>query len=125
MIKLLLATIILFSLINSASTQQSNHREIYLFAESLNDASFIAQKSILDDVSGLKERDIQVHEVIGSKANAAVFKKYKASTLNFTFILIGKDGGEKLRSNKPISLKKLYGTIDAMPMRKGEMQNKP
>ena len=38
----------------------------------------------------------------------------------FTVILIGKDGGEKLRSNKPISWQNLQSTIDAMPMRQAE-----
>ncbi|MGI4806175.1 MAG: DUF4174 domain-containing protein [Janthinobacterium lividum] len=36
--------------------------------------------------------------------------------------MIGKDGGEKLRSNQAVSLEKLYNTIDDMPMRKNEMK---
>jgi hypothetical protein len=44
----------------------------------------------------------------------------------FTVILIGKDGGEKLRQHTPISIDKLNAIIDAMPMRQHEMrQPKP
>jgi len=35
-------------------------------------------------------------------------------------VLIGKDGGEKLRSAQPITAERLFATIDAMPMRQSE-----
>ena len=108
---------------NTPSAQPKNHRGIYVFAADADNASFITQKSILTDQAGLKERDICVHEIIGARYNQLLFKKYKAAVQGFTFILVGKDGGEKLRSTKPVSLKKLFGTIDAMPMRKQEMKN--
>lgn len=41
---------------------------------------------------------------------------------DFLVILIGKDGGAKLRSAKPIPQSKLNETIDAMPMRQEEMR---
>ena len=43
---------------------------------------------------------------------------------DFTVILIGNDGGEKLRSHQPISIDTLRSTIDAMPMRQEEMRQK-
>ena len=43
----------------------------------------------------------------------------------FIVILIGKDGGAKLRSAKPISMSQLNEIIDAMPMRQDEMRQKP
>lgn len=107
------------------STQQNNYRNIWIFAAGAGNTSFTTQKSILaKDAAGLKERDVQVHEVIGLKANEEVFKKYKASAQGFTFILLGKDGTEKLRSDEPVSLEKLYRTIDAMLMRKQEMKQR-
>ncbi len=55
-------------------------------------------------------------------------KQYLATTFKieqpaYYSILIGKDGGEKLRSGTPMNTGKIFGTIDAMPMRKGEMKN--
>ncbi|MGI4750815.1 MAG: DUF4174 domain-containing protein [Janthinobacterium lividum] len=121
--KLLLSPVILLLSTLQLSAQQKSYREIWLFTSDAANASFITQKLALTDVTGLNERDIQVHEIVGSKSHQALFKKYKASTQNFTFILIGKDGGEKLRSTQPISKEKLYRTIDDMPMRKSEMKH--
>lgn len=123
--KLLITTTILIFSVLKLSAQQKNHREVWIFAADAGNASFINQKSMLTDAAGLKERDIQVHEITGLKTNASLFKKYKASAQKFMFILFGKDGGEKLRSNEAVSLEKLYRTVDDMPMRKNEMQNKP
>lgn len=41
-----------------------------------------------------------------------------------TFILIGKDGGEKARQQGDLDLKKLFALIDTMPMRKQEQRSK-
>ena len=41
---------------------------------------------------------------------------------DFLVILLGKDGGEKIRSNKPVTLEMLTEIIDAMPMRQDEMK---
>ena len=121
MFNLFLTALILLSPVHDLSAQKS-HCEIWLFTADADNASFIAQKAALNDFAGLKERDILIHEVIGFKAHQALFKKYKASPHNFTFILVGKDGGEKLRASGPVSQEKLYRTIDAMPMRKLEMK---
>ncbi len=42
----------------------------------------------------------------------------------FEVILIGLDGGVKLRQNVLLTLEKLYGIIDSMPMRRWEMKVK-
>lgn len=42
----------------------------------------------------------------------------------FAVILVGKDGGEKLRSAEIIPWKTLSATIDGMPMRRDEMKGK-
>ena len=42
---------------------------------------------------------------------------------NFAVFLVGKDGGTKLKTeNEILNLEKLFGTIDAMPMRQNEMR---
>lgn len=40
----------------------------------------------------------------------------------FAAVLVGKDGGEKFRSEEPVPAEKLFGLIDAMPMRRQEIQ---
>lgn len=42
----------------------------------------------------------------------------------FTIILMGKDGTEKLREEELLSTDRLFNVIDAMPMRQREMKQK-
>ena len=57
-------------------------------------------------------------------AEAAIARKrFRIASGEFTVILLGKDGGEKLRSHIPLSFEKLRDTIDAMPMRRQEMRH--
>lgn len=51
-------------------------------------------------------------------------KKFDISPKEFTVVLVGKDGGEKLRSQLPIPWSKLAETIDSMPMRQDEMKQR-
>ena len=43
---------------------------------------------------------------------------------DFKFILVGKDGTVKLRSNQTVSGVDLFALIDSMPMRGEEMRRK-
>ncbi len=43
----------------------------------------------------------------------------------FSVVLVGKDGGVKLKSDGPASLDDIYALIDEMPMRRQEMRSKP
>lgn len=52
----------------------------------------------------------------------AARRQFHVAPGDFTVILIGKDGGEKLRSAKPLSMNHLMETIDAMPMRQDEVK---
>ena len=52
-----------------------------------------------------------------------LFKTYQPNHDEFTFVLIGLDGGEKMRSTKVVSLEQLFGLIDSMPMRQWELKN--
>ena len=55
----------------------------------------------------------------------AARRRFHVNPEDFAAILLGKDGGEKLRSSKPVSMHKLDATIDAMPMRQDEVRGKP
>jgi hypothetical protein len=52
-------------------------------------------------------------------------RRFKVGPTEFTALLVGKDGGEKLRSHQPLSIEELNRTIDAMPMRQQEMRKQP
>jgi len=99
-------------------------RVLIVAAPTAGDASLAAQRRIL---AGWKTRgdarDLTVVEVVGDHVRgvgdtaAALRRKYRFPA-TFTAILIGKDGGEKLRSGTPFPAAVLEQTIDAMPMRK-------
>jgi hypothetical protein len=51
-------------------------------------------------------------------------KRFHVAADTFAVILVGKDGGEKMRSDKPVAWETLQSTIDAMPMRQTEQRGK-
>ncbi len=99
-------------------------RVLIVAAPSPQDASLAEQRRILAGwKSNAAARDLTVIEIVGDQVRGAadtaaqIRRKYHLPAA-FTAILIGKDGGEKLRSAKPFPAAALEATIDAMPMRK-------
>ncbi|PTW45823.1 uncharacterized protein DUF4174 [Sphingomonas faeni] len=99
-------------------------RILIVSAPAVDDASLTEQQRILARwKTNAAARDLTIVEIIGdtvrgaSDPAAALRRKYRLPA-SFTAILIGKDGGEKLRSAKPFPAAALEATIDAMPMRK-------
>ncbi len=102
--------------------QFKNYREVILLAPNKEDINFIRQLQILKtDEKGLSERDIKVSTYFFEDGLPKNQLKLVSKPNSFTFILIGKDGGEKYRSYQPTSLKTLFSIIDVMPMRRAEM----
>jgi hypothetical protein len=50
-------------------------------------------------------------------------RQFQVDDRRFTVVLLGKDGGEKFRSSKPVTIEKLDALIDAMPMRQQEVRD--
>ena len=95
------------------------NRVLLLFGNPTSD-KLQNQKAILaTDPDGLADRDMVILEPPQTKTLA---KRYKVDPKNFTVILVGKDGGEKLRQEEPATLDQLFGLIDQMPMRQQEMR---
>ena len=51
-------------------------------------------------------------------------REFRVSPGLLTVILVGKDGGVKLRQNEQVNFKQIFLLIDAMPMRREEMRRK-
>jgi len=99
-------------------------RVLIVAAPSAEDASLAEQRRILGNWKAEGDtRDLSIVEVVGDQVRGAsdpaatIRRKYRLPAA-FTAVLIGKDGGEKLRSAKPFPAAALEATIDAMPMRK-------
>jgi hypothetical protein len=71
------------------------------------------------------ERDLLVLDVLPDSPGAAALRqRFNVKPQEFRVLLIGKDGGEKLRREKPVPPQELFDLIDSMPMRQGEMREK-
>jgi hypothetical protein len=62
-------------------------------------------------------------QTIGADQSKGLMKQYAIEENAFTSVLIGKDGGEKLRVNGVPDLRTIYAVIDGMPMRSREAAN--
>lgn len=67
-----------------------------------------------------RERDLVLVEAPGDTPDGAALHRRFGAGGGFTAILVGKDGGEKLRSAAPLGRETLFPVIDAMPMRRRE-----
>ena len=101
-------------------------RVLVLSAPDAADAGLSAQRAALGAMrGGLAERDLVVLEAVGDTEAARALRTQLALPAGeFRAVLIGKDGGVKLTAAAPIPPKTLFATIDAMPMRWGEMQGR-
>lgn len=116
----LLFASVLFSL--SVSLPDVSKREIILLAEHTMDPDLLQQEKIFRaDAGGLAERDIMV-TVITPSSDKNRYDKLMKKRKGFLFILMGKDGSEKLISDTPVTLEQLFGLIDSMPMRQHEIK---
>ncbi len=99
-------------------------RVLIVAAPSQQDPALAEQRRILANWTAKgDERDVTIVEVVGDQVRGAgdtapaLRRKFRLPS-TFTALLIGKDGGDKLRSATPLPAAALEATIDAMPMRK-------
>ena len=116
------------------STLKDHVRPLLIFAATPDDPGLRAQLTRLhEDAAGLAERNVLVIAVPYNSPSPtdttltpadadAARRRFNIAPNDFTILLIGKDGGEKLRAHKPIPFSKLRDTIDAMPMRQQEIK---
>ncbi|MEM8524151.1 MAG: DUF4174 domain-containing protein [Bacteroidota bacterium] len=120
------------------SKHQWENRILLVFAEQADNSLFVKQLThFQEDKVGLVDRDLVIYQIYEYQGTAPNRKelyaeeveelriKYQVAKGDFVVILIGKDGGEKLRkTNELLTRELLYATIDVMPMRRAEMRRK-
>lgn len=105
------------------------HRLLLVGAPTAGQAAFQAQKKLLATAAaGLAERDFQVLEVPYDQltpADRQCWTRQLGQPLaGFRVVLIGKDGGVKQVSARPLPPASLFNTVDKMPMRRQEMRGR-
>lgn len=114
---------------------QWNDRVILLFAPHPDHPDYREMAAELaESTDGIEERDLVIYHMfwerkglVGDKAIptkvAEELRRERAVLKDaFTFILLGKDGGQKMRAEEAVSVKAVFDEIDSMPMRKKEMK---
>ena len=64
-------------------------------------------------------------QVIDTSQARRLLSEFGIGANTFSAVLIGKDGGEKLRVNEVPDLRAIFAVIDGMPMRSAEMGTGP
>lgn len=102
------------------------HRLVLVFAPDAASPDRAEQRRLLQDrQTDADERDLVLLDVLPDSPDAATLRqRFNVKPDEFRVLLIGKDGGEKLRREKPVPPKEFFDRIDSMPMRQGEMRGK-
>lgn len=120
---------------NFESHEWKNRLVLILVDETDNENYENQLKELKSNPDGLKERKVVVYHITPEKfkvglsdgewqKSETVYNRYKKTDSQPEILLLGLDGGVKLRANEFLSNQKLFDTIDAMPMRMQEMRRK-
>lgn len=92
--------------------------------------------AVAESQCGFRERDMLLVTLAGGTARLddrpisdrqglALREALALPATDFGLVLLGKDGGIKLRAQRPIPMGEIFGLIDGMPMRQREMSQRP
>ncbi|MGJ8625746.1 MAG: DUF4174 domain-containing protein [Sulfitobacter sp.] len=106
---------------NDLSQFHWKKRPVVVFADSADDPAFIEQLELLHAREGeLIERDVVVLTDTDPAARSPL--RLKMRPRGFMLVLVGKDGGVKLRKPFPWDVREITRSIDKMPMRQREIR---
>jgi len=109
-------------------------RPLLVFAPNPRDAPFATQQALLEQYADdMMDRNLLYVPVLAQSSHFqqpldapyvilkqsemnAIRDRFKVDPSDFLVVLVGKDGGEKFRATKPVSVLKLDALVDAMPM---------
>lgn len=116
---------------------QWDHRLLLLFYPKPNDPRAEAIKQNIAGLAcGLEERDLLFADlpmnskprfadaVVPARAATAIRQHFRVGDREFAVVLVGKDGGEKLRLHEIPDIDAIFDLIDGMPMRMAEMRER-
>lgn len=105
------------------------HRPLLIFAPSPDDERYRDQ---IEKFQG-RSREIEDREMVllhifeqdgNGEETQALRDRYGVRNGEFLVVLVGKDGGTKLDASEPLNPAEVFDLIDAMPMRRKEIQNR-
>ncbi|MFW6347201.1 MAG: DUF4174 domain-containing protein [Cyclonatronaceae bacterium] len=112
-------------------------RVLLIFTDDASDERYKQQLEMLEEAeAGLNDRKlVRITLAEGEPAKyegrplteesaRQIRARFAPDENRFSFVLLGLDGGEKLRSETPVSMDDLFARIDRMPMRARELRNR-
>ncbi|WP_425390540.1 DUF4174 domain-containing protein [Ekhidna sp.] len=120
---------------NPIKEHQWEKRVLIFSATSPTNIGYKRQEQLMSKgKKGMKERDLIVYKlyddhwidhkdkILSKEQAVAIRKEYDIPEGQFMVLLIGKDGGVKMRKDDIMSTREIFALIDSMPMRKQEMR---
>jgi hypothetical protein len=108
--------LLVFAAENSHPHYQSLANEIFYRQADVNDRDLVVFEILESGTSRMNGRPIEPQKA------ASIRKQFGIAPDEFTVILVGKDGGIKLKRNDQVRLEEIFRLIDSMPMRQEEMR---
>jgi len=107
--------------VNDLNQFKWKRRPVIVFANSAEDPAFIEQLELLHArEEELLERDVIVLTDTDPAARGPL--RLKMRPREFMLVIVGKDGGVKLRKPFPWDVREITRSIDKMPMRQREIR---
>lgn len=98
-------------------------RPVLVFADSVDDPAYIAQLELLRAREAeLIERDVVI--LTDTDPDARNPLRLQMRPRGFMLMLVGKDGGNRLRKPFPWDVREISRSIDKMPMRQRELRDR-
>ena len=131
-IMILLTTVA--TIAQNITSHQWKHRVLIVLTIDPSSDAYKAQvQQFENNLKGLKERRLLVYLVTPESyknfsvtdddwvTEGSLYKKYKSKDSDIELVLIGLDGGIKMRTYSLTAIENIFVTIDGMPMRKSEL----
>ena len=117
------------------SKHRWQHRLLLILTDNINSPAYQRQIAALSkEQADLTERKLVIYTLTPKqyrtgltdenswKPSDSLYEKYRKAVSEVEVVLIGLDGGVKLREQDILSCEKLFAVIDAMPMRRAEIR---
>ena len=99
----------------------SPHRLVVVVGRTDDPLALRQHAALEEDAAALRERDVVVQALTPEAARSARPELGVPSGSAFAVLLVGRDGGVKMRRDAPVPVSEITALIDTMPMRRSEM----
>ncbi len=108
-------------LVAATARAESPHRLVVVVGRADDPRALRQHAALQQDAAALRERDVVVQALTPTAARRERPELGVASGSAFAVLLVGRDGGVKMRRDAPVAASEIIALIDTMPMRRSEV----